>query len=440
MHLIGHSSLLAPFVENPQGFLGQEVNFKGTLYRKKDLGKFAFLHVATYRSIIQCIYTGDASFLHEGSSLEISGLVKKSQIKDPFLFPRNLEIEIKKLEVLSAVTETMPFDLTKKDLEVGNDSKFDLRMLSMRHPKERAIFKIQEGIALGLREYFSQNGLTEIRTPKIVKEGAEGGANIFEINYFGTPAYLTQSPQFYKEFCTGVFQRVFEIAPVFRAEKHNTSRHINEYTSVDVEIGLIESFHDIMSFEVGALKNCMNYLKQHYAYELAILEVTLPEVQEVPALKFSEAKEILASVFSIDEKEEPDLSPEEERKISEYMKTQTGSDFVFITHYPSVKRPFYAKDDPQNPAETLSFDLIFRGIEITTGGQRIHEYQELVNKMKARGMNPVKFEFFSVAHKYGLPPHGGFGLGLERLTQKILGLESVKLATMFPRDIGRLSP
>jgi nondiscriminating aspartyl-tRNA synthetase len=440
MKTITAAEKLKSFINEPSQFVGKDVDFKGVVYRIKDLGNFSFIHVFTTKGIVQCVLTVSGHKVREGCSVRVVGKVKETVIKDKFIYPRNVEVEVKKIEVLSSPESFMPFDITKKSLNINNDVKFDLRMLSMRYPLERAIFKIQEGLVHGLRKYFIEEDCTEIRTPKIVKEGAEGGANIFELEYFGEKAYLTQSPQFYKEFCTGVFQRVFEIAPVFRAEKHNTSRHINEYTSVDIELGNIESFYEIMEFEVGALQSAFSYLIENYEYEFEILGINLSFPSEIPALKFSEVKEILKNNFRLKDIEKSDLSPIEEQKICEYIKEETGSDFVFITHYPSVKRPFYAKDDPAKPNETLSFDLLYKGVEITTGGQRINEYTELVEKMESRGMNPKDFEFFSVVHKYGLLPHGGFGMGLERLTQKIIGLDSVKLATMFPRDINRLTP
>ncbi|MBT7611032.1 MAG: aspartate--tRNA(Asn) ligase [Bacteriovoracaceae bacterium] len=440
MRKITVSKKLESFINEPSKFVGKDVDFKGVVYRIKDLGNFSFVHVFTTNGILQCVLGESEVGVKEGCAVKINGLVKEAKIKDKFIFPRNIEVEVKEIVILSSPESTMPFDITKKNLNINNDVKFDLRMISMRFPMERAIFKIQEGLVQGLRNYFMSESCTEIRTPKIVKEGAEGGANIFEIEYFGERAYLTQSPQFYKEFCTGVFQKVFEIAPVFRAEKHNTNRHINEYTSVDIEIGNIESFYEIMEFELGAIQSAFKNLIKNYQYELELLDIKISEVGEIPVLKFNEVKEILKSKFKLQDIDKSDLSPVEESKICEYIKNKTGSDFVFVTHYPSEKRPFYAKDDPVNPVETLSFDLLYKGIEITTGGQRINEYQELVEKMHSRGMKPEDFEFFSVAHKYGLLPHGGFGMGLERLTQKVIGLDSVKLATMFPRDIHRLTP
>jgi len=233
---------------------------------------------------------------------------------------------------------------------------------------------------------------------------------------------------------------VFEIAPVFRAEKHDTARHLNEYTSVDFEMGFIESFEDIMQMETGMLKHMVSVLNGQYGQELDLLAVQLPVITEIPAVKFSEAKEMLAKAYHREIKDMYDFEPEEEKLLCELVKKQTGSEFVFVTHYPSTKRPFYAMESKENPAETLSFDLLFRGLEVTTGGQRIHNYTEQVAKMEARGMNVEAFESYLMMHKAGMPPHGGLGLGLERLTSKLLQQENVRFSTLFPRDINRLTP
>lgn len=430
---------LNPFFINPESLVDSDVDFKGTLFKIKNLGQFSFLHVLTVAGIFQTVLKEECTY-KEGSSVHLWGKVVRAKLKDAFLKNKSIEIQINKLELLSAPSAQTPFDLTKPELNINNDVLFDQRMISLRHPKEKAIFKIQEALGEGFRRAFRKRGCTEIRTPKIVKEGAEGGANIFELNYFGQPAYLTQSPQFYKEFGVGIFERVFEIAPVFRAEKHNTSRHLNEYVSVDAEIGNIESFEEVMAFETGVLKEVFQFIKSECPFEMALLGIQLKEIESIPSLTFHEVKRILSSEFAIHEENEPDLSPQEEIKISEWALSQWGSDFLFVTHYPSSKRPFYAMDSKENAELSLSFDLLYRGVEVTTGGQRIHSYQEIVSKLLRRGMKPEHFEFFIKAHRYGLPPHGGFGLGLERLTQKIIGLESVKRCALYPRDISRLSP
>ena len=238
----------------------------------------------------------------------------------------------------------------------------------------------------------------------------------------------------------GVYERVFEIAPVFRAEKHDTSRHLNEYTSVDFEMGYIRNFEEIMQMETNMLAFCMEFLKENYAKELSTREVQLPEIGEIPKIKFREAKEKIAQVYHRPVVEKLDFEPEEEKLLCELMKKETGAEFVFVTYYPSAKRPFYAMDDPQNSEETLSFDLLFRGLEVTTGGQRIHSYREQVEKMERRNMDVKDFESYLMMHRYGMPPHGGLGLGLERFTSRLLGFDNARQASLFPRDIHRLIP
>ena len=238
----------------------------------------------------------------------------------------------------------------------------------------------------------------------------------------------------------GVFDRVFETAPVFRAEKHNTKRHLNEYTSLDFEMGYIDGFEDIMDMETGALQNIMGLLKREYGRELAILDIELPDTEKIPCVRFDEAKRLASEKYGRLIRNPYDLEPEEESLIGRYFKEEYGSDFVFVTHYPSKKRPFYAMDDPGDPAFTLSFDCLFKGMEITTGGQRIHDYHMLLEKMAKRGMTEEGMEHYLMAFKYGMPPHGGLGIGLERLTMKLVGEDNVRETTLFPRDLSRLEP
>ena len=417
-----------------------QIELRGIIFKIKALKSFSFLIIDCELGLIQSVLSGKLpALLKEQSAVIVRGEFANANISDELVKLKSKELKIEDIIVLSTPSESMPFDITKKELNIHNDILFDLRALSLRHPMTKAIFKIQEGIVRGFREFFFEKGFTEIRTPKIVKNGAEGGANIFELNYFGEKAFLTQSPQFYKEFLAGVFQKVFEIGPVFRAEKHNSTRHINEYTSMDIEFGPILSFEEIMNLEEELLIYVMNFLKFHYQHEIELLKIELPIITKIPRIKFLEVKALLKEK-SLSEVEEDDLSPREELLLCEYIKNKFQSDFVFVTHYPESKRPFYTMNSTTDLNMTESFDLLFRGIEITTGGQRIHEFEEIQKKIISKNMNPHSFNFFTDAHKFGLLPHGGFGMGLERLTQKIVGLGNVKEATMFPRDINRLIP
>ena len=344
------------------------------------------------------------------------------------------------MKILSKPAEPSPIVINHKQVDTSIDNLLNFRPITLRNERERAVFRIQAGIAGSIREFLEQNRFTEIHTPKIVYAGAEGGANIFQVDYFGREAYLAQSPQFYKQMMVGVFERVYEIAPVFRAEKHDTARHLNEYTSVDFEMGYLESFEDIMQMETAMLKHVMNRLEEKNAEELELLKIQLPVIDAIPSIRFADAKELIAREYQRKIKDMEDFEPEEEKLLCEWIEKQTGSEFVFVTHYPSAKRPFYAMDCPDNNDETLSFDLLFRGLEITTGGQRIHDYRMQIEKMRERGMTTELFESYLMMHKHGMPPHGGLGLGLERFTAKLLNFENVRRATLFPRDINRLVP
>ena len=422
----------------------QVVSIKGYIHRIREMTGFAFIIIRTARDIIQCVYAPEFSDyrldekLCEEASVKVTGKVVSS--KDAKGNDR-YELQIHNIEILSLPAEGLPIVINKKQLDnIQLSTILDLRPIATRNPKERAIFKIQEGIARGFREYLMQNGFTEIRSPKINYAGAEGGTNVFKLDYFGKQVYLAQSPQLYKQAMVGVYQRVFEIAPVFRAEHHDTSRHLNEYTSMDLEMGFINSFEDVMNMEVGILKYIMNLLKTEYKEEVELLHADIPEIDEIPVMKFMDAKELLMTKFKYKPSDMKDFDPQEEELLGKYAKKELNSDFIFITHYPSKKRPFYTMDDPADPEYTLSFDLLFRGLEITSGGQRVHDYKEQVEKMIKLGTNPEDFETYLMFHKYGAPPHGGLGIGLERLTMHLLGAKNVRETTLFPRDINRVTP
>lgn len=433
-----------PYVEYKDfpAHAGEVVQMKGIIHRIREMTGFAFVIIRTARGTVQCVYSPDFSEYRmgeevvEGCSVKLTGKIVKDETRED-----RYEMQIHGIEVLSSPAEQMPIVINKKQLDnIPIDLNLNLRPVTLRNPKERAVFKIQEGIARGFREFLFSQNFTEIRTPKICAQGAEGGANIFKLDYFGKQVFLAQSPQFYKQMLVPVYERVFEIGPVFRAEHHDTSRHLNEYISMDFEMGFIDSFYDIMNMETGALKYIMELLQREYAEEIALLNAQLPAVGEIPVVKFMDAKEIITKKFKKKITDYRDFEPEEEQLLGKWAKKEFDSDFLFVTHYPSEKRPFYAMDDPADPEYTLSFDLLFRGIEITTGGQRIHDYNEQVAKMRARGMNPDDFESYLMAHKYGIPPHGGLGLGLERITMHLLGFKNVRYASMFPRDINRVTP
>jgi nondiscriminating aspartyl-tRNA synthetase len=422
--------------------LSGTVKLYGFIHTIRDMGEVAFVVIRKREGIVQCVYeegvTGcQLKELKEGMTVEVEGLLHEEERA-----PQGFEVRMTKIKVLTSPKEgsMMPLPISKWKMKTSLETKLAYRPVSLRNIRERAIFKIQEGIVRGFRDFLYSQNFTEIRTPKIVAGNAEGGANVFKLEYFGSRAFLAQSPQFYKQTMVGVYDRVFEAAPVFRAEKHNTTRHLNEYTSLDFEMGYINGFEEIMAMETEMLRFVFAFLEEKYAKEVKILEITLPDMKRIPTVRFDEAKQLVAEKYNRKIKNPYDLEPEEEVLIGKYFKEECNSDFVFVTHYPSKKRPFYAMDDPSDTKFTLSFDLLFKGMEITTGGQRIHDYDAQVTKMMNRGMNPDEFTNFLMIHKHGMPPHGGLGIGLERLTMKLLDEQNVRETTLFPRDISRLEP
>ncbi|MCL2775573.1 MAG: aspartate--tRNA(Asn) ligase [Oscillospiraceae bacterium] len=440
ININSHFSL--PHVEAEQltNNIGNTVKIHGIIYKIREMSGFAFVILKTKRSLLQCVYSEEYSKFKISELCDNMSVVFTGEVISDERSRTGIQVRLISFECLSAPAQETPVVINNKEIVTSFETMFDYRPITLRNNKERAIFQIQAGICRGLRKFFDENRFTEIHSPKIVFSGAEGGANIFKLDYFGREAYLTQSPQFYKQIMVGVFERVYEIAPVFRAEKHDTSRHINEYTSVDLEMGFIESFYDIMKLEIKMLAEIFALLREYYAGELALLKVNMPEITEIPEMTFTESKEMIAEIYKREIIDFEDFDPEEEKLLCEIIKKKTGCDFVFVTHYKSSKRPFYTMDSRENTEVTESFDLLFRGMEITTGGQRIHDYQSQIAKMENRGMNTEEFSSYLMAHKYGLPPHGGLGLGLERFTAKLLGYQNVRYATMFPRDINRLEP
>ena len=433
------SDLYLPLgVKDLTRLVNQEVTIKGVIHNIREVGKLRFIIVRLGGSLVQCILETNKTDIspeiyREGNYVALSGtVVCESKAAHGF------EIRIETMEVVSQPAEPMPFAVNKKKLAVSLPINLDHRPIALRHQKQAAIFRIQAAIALLFRQALQQAGFTEIFSPKIVFAGAEGGANVFALDYFGRKVYLAQSPQFYKQMMVGVFGRVFEVGPVFRAEPHDTARHLNEYVSMDLEMGPIAGFEDIMQTETYVLAEIFRGLVALCPEELSLLEVTVPQITEIPVITMAEALAIAGETHQC--RECGDLDSESEKLVCQRVTEQTGSELVFVTHYPTLTRPVYAMEDPFDPNLTLSFDLLFRGLEITTGGQRIHEYEAQVEKMKRFGLDPAKYEEYLMIHRFGMPPHGGLGLGLERLTAQLLGLGSVKEASLFPRTMTRVTP
>lgn len=419
---------------------GTTIILEGAVHSIRDMGEIAFVILRKREGLIQTVWEEgktdmELSEIREGDYIHVTG-----QIKDEERAPHGKEVRLSTIRHLSHVSCPLPLPIDKWKLNTSLEAKLDRRSLSLRNIRERARFRIQEGIVRGFRDFLYEQGFTEIHTPKIGAKSAEGGANMFRLSYFHRPAVLQQSPQLYKQMMVGVFDRVFETGPVFRAEKHNTRRHLNEYTSLDFEMGYIHSFLDICAMETGFLQYTMNLLEKEYSKELKLLNITLPDVEKIPYVRFDEAKRLVSEKYNRKIRNPFDLEPEEEELIGQYFKEEYNADFVFVTHYPSKKRPFYAMDDPEDTRYTLSFDLLYHGLEITTGGQRIHDLSMLEEKIQEKGMTEEGLEQYLDAFRFGMPPHGGLGIGLERLTMQLLGEDNVREACLFPRDMSRLEP
>lgn len=417
--------------------IGEKVKIMGWVHKIRKLGKIAFVIIRDRSGLIQCIVSlkdMDISGLKLESVVKVSGEVKKKEGEEDAV-----EILISSLEIISKVNEDLPLELNKENLDANLDVILNHRALSLRNVKTNAIFRIQAVLSQGFREFLKKEQFTEIFTSKIVAEGTEGGTELFELKYFDKKAYLAQSPQFAKQMMVGAgYERVFEIAHVYRAEEHNTKRHLNEYVSMDLEMGFIEDEKEIMELETRMLKWILELIGKECKREIEILKLELPQIgDKIPAIRLLDAIEILKRVYGKNELT-TDIDPEGEKLIGKYVKEKYNSDFVFLTHYPLHKRPMYTM--PAEEKLTHSFDLLFRGLEITTGGQRIHDYEMLKSSIASRGLKVESYNAYLEIFKYGMPPHGGLAIGLERLTAQLIGLNNVREAVLFPRDRDRITP
>ncbi|MCF0148327.1 MAG: aspartate--tRNA(Asn) ligase [Clostridium sp.] len=417
-------------------FIEKKIKIEGWVYRIRKLKEITFLILRDRSGLVQCVIE-NKSINIDNISLEsvvsVIGKVKESKnALNPF------EILIEEINIVS-YAEELPIEINKKEYNASLETNLNNRAISLRHEKINSIFKIQNIIVQSFREFLIEKGFTEIFTPKIVAEGAEGGTELFKVNYFEKTAYLAQSPQFYKQMMVGAgFERVFEVAHVYRAEEHNTSRHLNEYVSMDLEFGFIEDEHDIMNLEEELLKYILNSIEEKGNKYLELFNANLPKINgSIPKIELKEAIKIIETKYN-KKGLEGDLDPEGEKLICKYAKEEFGCDFIFITNYPKEKRPMYTM--PLGEEGTRSFDLLFRGVEITSGGQRIHNYNMLISSMKEKGLNPNDYEGYTEIFKYGMPKHGGLGIGLERITAQLLNLSNIREATLIPRDRTRITP
>lgn len=427
-----------------ENHIGAEILLGAWVDVRRDQGKMIFFEFRDRTGKVQGVVLPASAAMETAKTLRsewvvaVTGKVNKRPEKNIQADKQNgsIELEVLNIEVLSEAHD-LPFAM---DADLNLDTLLDYRPYTVRRERERAIFKMQHILVSAFREHLSNEKFTEFQAPKLVGGDAEGGAGVFKVDYFyDRTAYLATSPQLYKQMMVGAFERVFTTGVQFRAEKHATSRHLNEISMLDFEMGFITDHTDVMNMIQGVMQHCVKKVNELGQKELAFFSIGLPQTPEkFPVMKLREAQQLIKEKTGVDKTSEPDLEPEDERWLCEYAAKELGSDFIFITHYPVSKRPFYTMEDFSDPGFTKSFDLLFRGVEIVSGGQRVHNYDMLIDKIKSKGLDPEKFSFYLMAFKYGIPPHGGIGLGLERLTQKFLNIENVKEATLFPRDLNRI--
>ena len=434
--------------------ISEKVKICGFVQVRRDHGKIGFLDVTDRSGLIQVVLTpgvsaSSSASAHTGGGIEglhpqdvvcITGTVNKrpENLVNKNIPTGEIELQAEEIEILSKAAE-LPFDMGGKDLDLQLPTLLDNRGLTLRHPKVKAIFKVQEVVIDAFREVLKKEEFTEFQSPVIIPQAAEGGAEVFEVKYFEHKAFLAQSPQFYKQIMVGVYERVFTVNKTLRAEPSVTTRHLTEITTLDAEFGFIESWQDIVDMAGYVIKYILDRVERECEEILKVYGASIPKVSEkIPQIKLREAQEIIYKRTGRDNRKEPDLQPEDEREICKWVLEEKGSDLIFITHYPVSKRPFYTFEDPEDPGYTLSFDLIGRGTEWLTGGQRIHDLKKLTENAKERSIDLEKSELYMQAFKFGMPPEGGFSFGSERIVMHILGLANIREASLFPRDMERV--
>jgi nondiscriminating aspartyl-tRNA synthetase len=429
--MLNDRKLISEIKEN----VGKKIHINGRVINIRKLGGVVFIIIGDRTGIIQTVWDKRV----EGKIGDI--VSAKGEINVEKRAMGGYELKGDKIEILSSNQTELPFDYSDKELDIHLNTLLDNRVLTVRHPKVQAIFKLYNILLKAYEEVMREEGFSEIKTPKILGSLTEGGANFFKIKYFDKDAYLAQSPQFYKQIMVGSLERVFEIGPVFRAEPHFTTRHINEYISFDAEMGYIDSEEDVMQMLNVVLQKIFKILARDGSESLDYFKIELPKVPDkIPSIKLEDAKKIIKDKYGYDVPKTTDIDPEGERLICKYAKEDKNSDFIFVTHYPWKDRPFYTMPADDKQGETRGFDLLYKNMEIATGSQRIHNYDDLIKNMELKKVSPKGMEFYLDIFKSGMPPHGGWGLGSERIIQLILNLASVKEATLFPRDVKRISP
>ncbi|WP_107660399.1 aspartate--tRNA(Asn) ligase [Nocardia suismassiliense] len=412
------------------------VTVEGWIHRRRQLATVTFVVLRDRSGVAQVVVTDpqvreQVSMLPEETVVRVTGT-----LIDNAKAPGGVEIIEPTILPLSAPAEPPPVELWRPGLGVTLPTMLDHAAISWRHPTRQAVWRIAAASMAGFRRHLDEAGFTEVTTPKIVGQCTESGANVFALNYFGSTAYLAQSPQLYKQMLTGVFERVYEVGPVFRAEPHDTARHLAEYVSLDVEFGFIRDHRDVLDQLRATLAAMVEAVREKAGAAVETVGAELPVVPErIPVIHFREALELVGA-----EPTEPDLAPEHERFLGTWAKERFDSDFLAVDGYPAVKRPFYTHPQPSDPRWTNSFDLLFRGLELVTGGQRLHNHADYLSALAARGGDPAEYAPYLEAMRHGMPPHGGFAIGLERWVTRLIGADNIRHATLFPRDIHRLRP
>ncbi len=422
------------------GLVGSEVRLKGWVHRVRRIGAVAFLLLRDRSGIVQAVFETNGPAAAQLAQLNVEDAVEVvGRVRAEPRAQGGYEVDGHAVAQI-AKAAALPFEVNLPVLKAGQDLALDNRVVSLRHPRNQAIFRLKAEVTGAFRQFSIEHGMVEVETPKIVATATEGGANLFPVDYLGRRAYLAQSPQFYKQLLVlAGFERVFEVGPVYRAEPHNTSRHLNEFTSMDWEVGFISSAAELMDLEEQLLRATVAALHARGRHHLETLGVdpaaTLPpEGTAIARVSLAEAQRMLAARFG---KQLPpgDIDPEGERLLCEI----TGG-AAFVTDWPVATRPAYAFPHPDRPELTDSFDLLLGGMEVTTGGRRISDYEQLRASLAGRGLDPAAFGFYLDGFRYGAPPHGGLAIGAERLTMALLGLGNMREATLFPRDLERLAP
>ncbi|GII85203.1 aspartate--tRNA(Asp/Asn) ligase [Sphaerisporangium siamense] len=416
--------------------VGRRVRLAGWLHRRRDLKSVSFLVLRDRSGLAQIVLREPVRALAEETVIAVTGTVAANAQA-----PGGAEVTGPEIEVLSAPVAPPPFDLYRPVVGGTLPTVLDHAPVALRHPRLRAPFEIAAAGVAGFRAALDGLGFVETSTPKIVASATESGANVFGIDYFGAPAFLAQSPQFFKQALVGVFERVYEVGPVFRAEPHDTARHLAQYTSLDAELGFVTDHRDVMAVLTVAVAGMHAAAAERAGAALESLGLTPPPVpEEIPSIHFADAQELIARLTGEDPRGEPDLAPAHERRLGEWARREHGSEFLFVTGYPMAKRPFYTHPDPDAPEFSQSFDLLFRGMELVTGGRRLHRHADYLAALAARGEDPAPYAGYLAAFAHGMPPHGGFALGLERWTARLTGAANVRETTLFPRDLHRLTP